>query len=62
MFTCIDLPVFATANELFCELALMRYGELPKYFMLLDWAGDKVATIRDFRYATYVVDGAEYRV
>ena len=34
----------------------------PKYFMLLDWAGDKVATIRDFRYATYVVDGAEYRV
>lgn len=34
----------------------------PKYFMLLDWAGEKVATIRDFRYATYVVDGAEYRV
>jgi RNA polymerase sigma-70 factor (ECF subfamily) len=37
-------------------------GGPPKYFMLLDWAGDKVATIRDFRYATYVVDGAEYRV
>jgi RNA polymerase sigma-70 factor, ECF subfamily len=34
----------------------------PKYFMLLDWAGDKVATIRDFRYAPYVVDGAQYRV
>ena len=34
----------------------------PKYFMLLNWAGDKVATIRDFRYATYIVDGAEYRV
>ena len=30
--------------------------------MLLDSAGDKVATIRDFRYAPYVVDGAEYGV
>ena len=34
----------------------------PKYFMLLGWDGDKVATIRDFRYAPYVTDGAEYRV
>jgi RNA polymerase sigma-70 factor, ECF subfamily len=34
----------------------------PKYFMLLGWDGDKVATIRDFRYAPYIVDGAEYRV
>jgi RNA polymerase sigma-70 factor, ECF subfamily len=37
-------------------------GGPPKYFMLLGWAGDKVATIRDFRYAGYIVDGAEYRV
>jgi RNA polymerase sigma-70 factor (ECF subfamily) len=34
----------------------------PKYFMLLDWSADKVATIRDFRHAPYVIDGAEYRV
>ena len=34
----------------------------PKYFMLLGWRGDKVATIRDFRHASYVVDGAEYLV
>jgi RNA polymerase sigma-70 factor, ECF subfamily len=34
----------------------------PKYFMLLGWAGDKVATIRDFRYAPYVIEGAEYEV
>jgi RNA polymerase sigma-70 factor (ECF subfamily) len=34
----------------------------PIYFMLLGWDGDKVATIRDFRYATYVLDGAEYLV
>jgi RNA polymerase sigma-70 factor (ECF subfamily) len=34
----------------------------PKYFMLLGWDGDKVATIRDFRYAPYIIDGAEYRM
>ena len=32
----------------------------PKYFMLLQWDGDKVATIRDFRHASYVTDGAEF--
>ena len=31
----------------------------PKYFMLLAWSVDKVATIRDFRYAAYVLEGAE---
>jgi RNA polymerase sigma-70 factor (ECF subfamily) len=34
----------------------------PKYFMLLQWSADKVATIRDFRHASYVTDGAEYQV
>jgi RNA polymerase sigma-70 factor, ECF subfamily len=33
-----------------------------KYFMLLDWSADKVATIRDFRHAAYVIDGAHYIV
>jgi RNA polymerase sigma-70 factor (ECF subfamily) len=33
----------------------------PKYFMLVDWEADKVANIRDFRHAAYVVDGLEYR-
>jgi len=33
-----------------------------KYFMLLDWSAGKVATIRDFRHASYVIDGAEYLV
>ena len=32
----------------------------PKYFMLLDWSADKVATIRDFRHAPYVIESAEY--
>jgi RNA polymerase sigma-70 factor (ECF subfamily) len=35
-------------------------GPPPKYFMLLDWSAGKVATIRDFRHAPYVIDGAEY--
>jgi RNA polymerase sigma-70 factor (ECF subfamily) len=37
-------------------------GSGPKYFMLLEWTADKVATIRDFRHAPYVIDGAEYLV
>jgi len=31
----------------------------PKYFMLLNWSADKLAAIRDFRYAEYVIDGAD---
>jgi RNA polymerase sigma-70 factor (ECF subfamily) len=37
-------------------------GAGPKYFMLLQWSADKVAAIRDFRHAAYVIDGAEYRI
>ena len=37
-----------------------RMDAPARYFMLLGWDGDKVATIRDFRYATYIVDGAEF--
>jgi RNA polymerase sigma-70 factor (ECF subfamily) len=37
-------------------------GSGPKYFMLLQWSAGKVAAIRDFRHASYVVDGAEYLV
>ena len=37
-------------------------GGRPKYFVLLNWQGDKVTTIRDFRHAPYVIDGAEYLV
>jgi RNA polymerase sigma-70 factor, ECF subfamily len=31
----------------------------PDYFILLGWAGDSVATIRDFRFARYITDGAD---
>lgn len=44
--------------------AILVFGpdadDAPVYFMLLGWDGDKVANIRDFRYATYALDGAEY--
>ena len=33
-----------------------------KYFVLLDWAGDKVVGIRDFVFARYAMDGAELAV
>jgi RNA polymerase sigma-70 factor, ECF subfamily len=31
----------------------------PTYFILLEWAGDRVSAIRDFHFARYVTDGAE---
>jgi RNA polymerase sigma-70 factor (ECF subfamily) len=34
----------------------------PKSFMLLQWSAGKVAAIRDFRHAPYIIDGAEYRI
>src|SRR5437764_1244766 len=37
-------------------------GSRPKYFMLLDWSAGKVAVIRDFRHAAYVIESAEYRI
>src|SRR3954468_724954 len=33
---------------------------VPGYFMLLQWDGGKVATIRDFRHAAYVAEGVEF--
>ena len=31
----------------------------PLYFMLIDWQDGRLLNVRDFRYARYVVDGAE---
>ena len=39
-----------------------QMGAPPKYFMLLQWSADKIAAIRDFRHAAYVVDEAEYSI
>ncbi len=34
-------------------------GGAPLYFILLYWAGERLLHVRDFRYARYVIDGAE---
>jgi len=31
----------------------------PTYFILLEWAGDRLVGIRDFRFASYAIAGAE---
>jgi RNA polymerase sigma-70 factor (ECF subfamily) len=36
--------------------------ERLKYFVLLDWAGEKIVGIRDFVFARYAMDGAELAV
>jgi RNA polymerase sigma-70 factor (ECF subfamily) len=30
--------------------------------MLLQWSAGKVASIRDFRHAPYIIDGAQYLI
>ena len=34
-------------------------GPTPSYFMWLEWRGSRISFIRDYRYARYIVDGAE---
>jgi len=34
-------------------------GAQPSYFVLLEWAGDRLLNIRDFRFARYAIEGAE---
>ena len=34
-------------------------GGAPLYFIVLEWVGDQVGTIRDFRYARYALEGAD---
>lgn len=43
-------------------IALYRAGStaVPAYFVLIEWDGDQVALIRDFRYVPYIADGARY--
>ena len=36
-------------------------AQAPVSFMLVDWRGDQVAAIRDFRHAPYAVEGADIR-
>jgi RNA polymerase sigma factor (sigma-70 family) len=47
------------------RLALAAYergAEKPTYFILLEWDGSKVTSIRDYRYVSYIAADAEYEV
>ncbi|RWB72022.1 MAG: hypothetical protein EOQ50_21025 [Mesorhizobium sp.] len=37
-----------------------RPDEPPRYFILIDWEDGRIAGIRDFLFADYVMDGLEY--
>ena len=47
-------------------LPLSYVAEQGRWFraeaLLLGWAAGQVATIRDFRHAPYIIDGAEYLI
>jgi RNA polymerase sigma-70 factor (ECF subfamily) len=32
----------------------------PVFVVLLDWRGDRIAAIRDFHYATYIMEGLSW--
>ena len=34
----------------------------PAYFVLLEWEGERLLRIRDFRYARYAMEGAELHI
>ncbi|QNI36026.1 sigma-70 family RNA polymerase sigma factor [Edaphobacter albus] len=42
-----------------CAAVFLDDPNTPAYFMLLHWQGDVLKSIRDFRYARYVMNGAE---
>jgi RNA polymerase sigma-70 factor, ECF subfamily len=47
------------------QLALAVYegdANVPRSFILIDWADGRVATIRDFRYVPYLVADADFEV
>jgi RNA polymerase sigma-70 factor, ECF subfamily len=53
-----DMPTFT-------RLPLRDPGDpsgTAAYFILLQWAGDSVVNIRDFRFARYATDGAELHI
>jgi RNA polymerase sigma-70 factor (ECF subfamily) len=43
---------------LVCDPAATR---TPRYVMLLQWSAGRVAAIRDFRHASYIIEGAEFQ-
>ncbi|MBB3656739.1 RNA polymerase sigma-70 factor (ECF subfamily) [Rhizobium sp. BK650] len=52
-------PAWLEGREILLVSAEPSNG--PSYFMLIEWRDQKISLIRDHRYATYVIDGAEVR-
>ncbi len=50
-------PAWLEGREILLVSAEASGG--PSYFMLLEWRGQKISLIRDHRYATYVIEGAD---
>lgn len=50
-------PAWLEGREILLVSAEVSDG--PSYFMLLEWRGQKISLIRDHRYATYVIEGAD---
>ncbi len=50
-------PAWLEGREILLVSAEASDG--PSYFMLLEWQGQKISLIRDHRYATYVIEGAD---
>jgi RNA polymerase sigma-70 factor, ECF subfamily len=44
------------------QVRLELVARTPAYFVPLEWGGERVKRIRDFRYARYATDGAELSV
>ena len=50
-------PVLAEGRP--ALLATDPAGAAPSFVILIDWAGERIAAIRDFHYAAYVMEGLE---
>jgi RNA polymerase sigma-70 factor (ECF subfamily) len=46
----------------FALAAFLRDAPDPSYFILLDWDGERVTSIRDFRFVPYITLEAEYEL
>lgn len=58
-----DIRAEAGFVDGFPAIAMFRPSSslVPAYFALLEWTGDRISLIRDFRYVTYIASDARFR-
>jgi RNA polymerase sigma-70 factor (ECF subfamily) len=54
-------PAWFDGREVLAVLADAR-SDTPRYFIELTWAGDRVASIRDFRYVSYIAQEGAFQL